>query len=210
MNNLFLAPDHFQDLKRSELSDDTIKKAGIKSVSPDQINEMGFNMPGLASMYEIPFDDNYSRFRVFYKSGEELYKHGPDKGKKKPKYLARKDSGNRLYIPASAKSILNKVSIPLEITEGEKKALKACQEGLHCIGITGLWNWKVKDESELIECFNKIALDGRTVFITPDNDWLKPNSNGERKNLKQAVHGLAYLLIDRGAKVFWRELPNGG
>ena len=210
MNNLFLAPDHFRDLKRSELSDDTIKKAGIKSVSPDQINKkLGFNIPGLVSMYEIPFDDNYSRFRIFYKSGEELYKHGPDKGKKKPKYLAKKGSGNRLYIPAPAKSILNDVSIPLEITEGEKKALKACQEGLYCIAVTGLWGWKEKDVNELIECFNKIALNGRKIVLTPDNDWLKPNSNGEMKNLRQAVYKLAYLLIGLGAKVCWRELPQG-
>ncbi len=206
MTMINLVPEHYADLQKSGLSDDTILDAGIKSVPPDQINKkLGFNIPGLVSMYEIPFDDNYSRFRIFYEAGKEFYENGD----KKPKYLTKKGSCNRLYIPAAAESILNDVSVPLEITEGEKKALKACQEGLHCIGITGLWNWKVKDENKLIECFNKIAFGGRIVFITPDNDWLKPNSNGERKNLKQAVNGLAYLLIDRGAKVYWRELPNG-
>lgn len=207
MDNLSLAPEHYKDLQKSGLTDDTIQEAGIKSVPLDQINKkLRRKIDGLKSMYEIPFDEGYSRFKLFYEDGKGFNKDGD----KKPKYLARKGSGNRLYIPAAAESILDDASIPLEITEGEKKALKACQEGINCIAVTGLWNWKVKGESELIECFNKIALDGRTVFITPDNDWLKPNSNGERKNLKQAVHGLAWLLIDRGATVYWRELPNGG
>jgi putative DNA primase/helicase len=207
MNNLSLDSDHYQDLQKSGLSDSTIKDAGIKSVPKDQINKkLGFNIDGLISMYEIPFDDNYSRYKVFYEQGKEFNKDGD----KKPKYLARQGSGNRLYIPAAAKSILDDVNIPLELTEGEKKALKACQEGLHCIGIAGLWNWKVKGKDELIPDFDKVALDGRTIYFVPDNDWLKPNNKGKRKNLKQAVNSLACLLIDRGAKVFWRELPNGG
>ncbi len=204
MNNLNLAPEHYADLKKSGLSDDTIREAGIKAVPPDQINKkLDFNVHGLVSMYEIPFDDEYSRFRVFYESGK-----GVDKsGKPKPKYLTRKDLENRLYIPSNAKSILNDISIPLEITEGEKKALKACQEGLYCIAVTGLWNWKIKGKNELIPDFDKIKLNGRKVILTPDNDWLEPNRNGYRKNLEQAVHRLSYLLIDRGAKVYWRELP---
>ena len=206
MNNLSLAPEHYNDLQKSGLSDDTILKAGIKSVPPGQINrKLGFNMPGLVSMYQIPFDDGYSRYKVFYESGKELNKDG----KSKPKYLTRKGSGNRLYIPSKAKPVLNDLSIPLEITEGEKKALKACQGGLPCIAITGLWNWKVKDKDELISDFDNIALDGRTVYLVPDNDWQQPNRKGEHKNLKQAVYRLAYLLIDRGAKVYWRELPQG-
>jgi len=193
-------------LKKSGLSDDTIREAGIKPVPPDQINKkLGFNMDGLVSMYEIPFDEEYSRFKVFYKEGKSFNKDGS----KKPKYMTKKDSGNRLYIPSNVIPALDDVSVPIDITEGEKKALKACQEGLYCIGITGLWNWKVKGENKLIADFDNIALEGRAVIINPDNDFLEPNRKGERKNLKQAVYGLAYLLIDRGAKVYWRERPQG-
>lgn len=201
-----LAPGHYKDLQKSGLSDSTIKNAGIKSVPPGQINKkFGFSIPGLVSMYEIPFDEDYSRFKAFYEEGKSFNNDGSEK----PKYLAKSDSGNRLYIPSKVKTTLQDVSIPLEITEGEKKALKACQEGLGCIAITGLWNYKVKGKDELIPDFNEIALDGRTIYLVPDNDWLLPNRKGERKNLKQAVHNLAYLLIDRGAKVYLRELPNG-
>ncbi len=204
MNNLSLAPEHYADLQKSGLSDDTIQEADIKSVPPGLINKkLGFNVYGLASMYQIPFDDGYCRYRVFYESGKGLDKSG----KPKPKYLTQKNLGNRLYIPAQAELILNDISIPLEITEGEKKALKACQEGLYCIAVTGLWNWKIKGKNELIPDFDKIKLDGRTVILTPDNDWLKPNRNGYKKNLEQSVHRLSHLLIDRGAKIYLRELP---
>jgi len=199
-----LAPEHYCDLTKSGLTDNTIQEADIKSVPPGQVNKkLGFNMDGLVSMYEIPFDEEYSRFKLFYEDGKAFNKDGSNK----PKYITKKDSGNRLYMPSTVTTVLDDVSTPIDITEGEKKALKACQEGLHCIGITGLWNWKVKGEGKLIPDFDKIALDGRSVYLVPDNDWLQPNRKGESKNLKQAVKGLAYLLIARGAKVYRRELP---
>ncbi len=206
MNNRPLASLHYSDLLKSGLSDDTIREAGIRSISLDQIREkMGFVRPGTASVYEIPYNSEYSRYRVFYEPGKEI---GED-GKGKPKYLTTKDSGNRLHIPVSVKTILDDINKPLEITEGAKKALKASQEGLDCIAIPGLWGWKVKDKDELISDFDNIALVGRAIHLVPDNDWQEPNRKGERKNLKQAVYGLAYLLIDRGAKVYLRELPQG-
>ena len=206
VNNLSLVPEHYADLQKSGLLDGTIREAGIKSVPPDQINKkLGSGRNGISSAYEIPYDSEHSNFRMYYEAGKEYEKNGD----KKPKYLARKDSGNRLYIPSRVRPVLRDVSIPLDITEGEKKALKGCQEGLFCIAISGLWNWKVKGENKLIPDFDQIALDGRTVYLIPDNDWLEPNRKGERKNLKQGVNDFAHLLIDRGAKVYWRKLPNG-
>ncbi|MFA5823054.1 MAG: DUF3854 domain-containing protein [Thermodesulfovibrionales bacterium] len=128
---------------------------------------------------------------------------------KKPKYIQLKDSGNRLYIPTTVRSVLNDSAIPLHITEGEKKALKATQEGLFCIGLSGLWNWKNKGSEELISDFNQITLKNRAVYIVPDNDWLQPNKHGYAKNLKQAVYGLVIRLKERGARVFIVELPGG-
>ena len=206
----FLHPDHLADLRKSGLSDEAIQEAGIKSVSPRDIpKKLGFDIPGLSSMYEIPYPgcEGYSRFKAFYADGERYYKGGDEK----PKYLARKDSGNHLYIPPKVKQILSNPAIPLYITEGEKKTLKAAQEGIDCIGLSGLWNWGRKTENgyELLPDFSQIALDGRTIYIVPDSDWLEPNREGKPKNLKQAVHDLAHRLIDRGAKVSWVELPGG-
>lgn len=207
----FLHPEHLAGLHKSGLSNEIILEAGIKSVPPRDISKkLGFDIPGLTSMYEIPYPgcEGYSRFKAFYADNEKYYKDGSEK----PKYLARKDSGNRLYIPYKVTPILKDVSIPLYITEGEKKSLKATQEGLSCIAISGLWNWGRKTENgyELLPDFDQIALESRTVYLVPDSDWQEPNREGKPKNLKQAVNELAYCLIDKGAKVDWVELPQGG
>ena len=191
-------PDHLSDLRRSGLSDETIQYAGIQSVPPGQINRtLGFNVQGLTSMYRIPYDKTFARYRCFYEDG-----------KIGPKYLQKKGSGNRLYISKDVEPILQDQLIPLYITEGEKKTLKACQEGIHCIGLSGLWNWS-NGGGELIDDFKRIRLYGRFIYIVPDNDWLKPNKNGYKKNLSQAVYRLAHRLMEHGANVKIVMLPEG-
>src|SRR5206468_10515718 len=48
-----------------------------------------------------------------------------------------------LYIPPLIEShYWLDPTLPLIITEGEKKALKACQEGLLCVALGGVQNWR--------------------------------------------------------------------
>jgi len=150
-------------------------------------------------MYEIPYQgcDGFSRYRCF-----------PAEGKQVVKYLQPKDTGNHLYVPGAVAPLLSDPTMTLYLTEGEKKALKANQEGIACIGLGGLWNYKDKEKG-LIPDFDKVSWSGRAVHIIPDNDWLLPNRHGYKKNLEQAVHELAYELIDRGAKVSVILLPEG-
>jgi energy-coupling factor transporter ATP-binding protein EcfA2 len=190
--------DHLTDLQKSGLSDESILSAGIATVPRGEIyKRLGYDPQGLKSMYEIPYGEGFSRYRCFY-----------EEGKTGPKYLQKKDSGNRLFIPPSAASILADTKKLIYFTEGEKKALKASQEGLLCIGLSGLWNWKVKGGS-LIPDFEKIELRDREVVIVPDNDYRKPNKHGYKKNLEKAVNDLVEALIDRGATVSIVELPDG-
>lgn len=196
--NLPLALNHLKDLEKSGLSYATIKEASINSVRLSDINKkLGFHAKNVNSAYEIPYGNGYSIYKIFYKEGYEGHK-----------YLAPKGYSNQLYIPPKVKGVLQDPSIPLYITEGEKKALKACQEGLNCIAISGLWNWSNGNKG-LIEDFDKIALKGRIICLVPDNDYLVPNRKGEEKNLQQAVCMLGELLIERGSKVSILELPSG-
>jgi hypothetical protein len=192
-----LHPTHLTDLRKSGLTDQTISDAHLRSVPPYQIRKvLGFDLPGLVSIYEIPYGSGFSRFRAFY-----------DDGKTGPKYLQRKGSGCRLYVPPGINGQLEDRTVPLIITEGEKKALKAAQDGVVCIGLGGLWNWS--EGGKLISDFDKVILQGRQIYIVPDNDWKKPNRHGYEKNLKKAVYGLAEKLIERGATVSIIELPKG-
>ncbi|MDY0301124.1 MAG: DUF927 domain-containing protein [Trichlorobacter sp.] len=205
---LTLAPAHLEDLRKSGLSDATIKKAGFESIRPCDISkETGLQLADVDSAYRIPFDEGYNRFKLFYKTE-------PKPGQKQQKYVQKKGTPNRLYIPVLLdESELDGLET-LYITEGEKKALKATQEGLPCIGITGLWNWKVKGSDELIRDFNRLNLVGRNVKIVPDSDWLDLDKNGKPKNLKSAVFRLARSLMVEGAIVSVVYLPddpgNGG
>lgn len=210
--NIPLAPDHKADLHKSGLSEYTIRQAQIKSVRPCDINRrIGFDLPGLMSAYRIPFPPNfhYSRFKVFYAPGQEHYSDG----KKKPKYIQLKGTPNRLYIPPAlwTTEILQDPARPLWITEGEKKALKATQEGIPTIAICGLWNWKKPGNGtdELIPDFDLVSWQGRNVHIVPDNDWLQPDKDGKPKNLKQAVFRLCWALQARGANTFIVQIPGG-
>lgn len=205
---LSLHPAHLEDLRKSELSDETIKQAGIYSVPPGDINKKlgpGFPHPSkinslMAFLY--PGTNGFERYKLFPPLGDRKYHQG-------------EGTGNRLYIPLTVGAVLKDTSIPLHITEGEKKVLKAVQEGLFCIGLGGLWNWvqkKAKEEEEdktLIPDFDLVEWKDRTVYLIPDNDWLSPNRHGEPKNLRQAVYELSYRLIDRGARVFIVSLPQG-
>lgn len=201
-----LHPLHLEDVRKSGLSDETIISQGIKSLRPKDIDRLiGYSIPGLISAYIIPFKDGYYRLKVFYASGQERYADG----RKKPRYIQPKGSVNRLYIPLPVLPILDDISIPLYITEGEKKALKATQEGLPTIAITGLWNWKQSGTEDLIPDFDLITWQGRTVYLIPDSDWLEAGTDGKPRNLKDAVLRLCWKLQKRGAKTNIVMLPGG-
>lgn len=195
-----LHPDHLKDLKKSRLSDETIREAKIYSVPPRDINKkLGMNYPDIESLMAFPYPscDGFERYKPFPSLDG------------KPKYLQKKDTGNHLYIPTKTQAILSDISIPIYVTEGEKKTLKAVQEGLFCIGVSGWWNWKNKGSDELISDFDLIRLDGRKIILIPDNDWQSLNNHGYGKNIKQAIYKLSKKLIERKARVFIKDLPAG-
>jgi hypothetical protein len=131
-----LAPEHRDDLRRSGLSDETIRDAEIYSVTPYQINKiMGWNAP-VTSLLAFPYlGTDFVRYKLFPPlTTKEAHKQ---------KYHQQKSSPVRLYAPAGFRcweSIRR-------ITEGEKKALKGTQEGLNVCALGGIWNHSVKDEN---------------------------------------------------------------
>ena len=207
MKNLTnLSPEHLADLRKSGLSDETIKKAGIYSVPPGQINKLLKRDALVSSMMAIPYPgtEGSRKAKTFHDDGSFIrYKPSPPlKGKdgKPQKYWQPPGSGLHLYKPPG----FDPDADVLYVTEGEKKSLRGQQDGLNCLGLSGLWSWKVKGEETLIEDFNLYDFKGKQVFLVPDNDWLDPE-----KNLVQAVMRLGLLLRQRGATVKIVLLPEG-
>jgi hypothetical protein len=82
------------------------------------------NSPGLAFPYS-PSNESGLKPYIRIKIDKPPVING-----KPAKYLSPKGSSNRLYIPPGVEVVLKDTSKPLYLTEGEKKALKAWQEGL--------------------------------------------------------------------------------
>jgi hypothetical protein len=123
------------------------------------------------------------------------------------RYRSPSGHPNRLYVPPILdRGRLDDISLPLWLTEGEKKALKACQEGLACMALPGVWSWKTRNadrKSVPIADLDVILWRGRTVYIVFDSD-LATNTS-----VKLAEFGLARELGHRGARVFAVRLPAG-
>lgn len=182
-------PGHLADLRKSGLSDESIDMMGAYSLRPADIpREIGWNPEGVESVLAIPYPGlDFSRFKVF-PAFQDTKGH-------KVKYLQRKDTGVHLYILPPVQAALLNPSSPLYFTEGEKKAAKAVQEGLKCIGLGGLWNWIEKETGEVIKEIDSIPLVNREIGVVPDSDiW-------GRADLQKAIFAFGKELEERGAKV---------
>ena len=134
-NPASLHPLHLKDLCKSGLTDETIQAAKIYSVPPHDISKkLGGRFPKVESLLAFPYPgaNGYERYKLFPPQVT-------DKGT--VKYYQKAGSPSRLYFPPGIGSFLRDASSPIFFTEGEKKALKAIQECIPCIGLAGLWNW---------------------------------------------------------------------
>lgn len=191
-----LHPDHLADLTQSGLTDATIRALGLHSARPSDIAKLvGFDPPGVTSALVFPYpgDNGFCRIKIFPPSR--------DRAGHTVKYLQRPKSGAHLYRPPQAAQILPDPTVPLAWTEGEKKAAKACQEGLPCLGLGGLWNWLT--DGQPIAGLDTIAHVEREEMLYPDSDvWSRPE-------LLKAVYALGKELEARGAIVRIAILPAG-
>ena len=193
-----LVASHLEDLRRSGLSDETIARAGIYSAPERQVRDvLGFGAgPGMV----IPYPGangprTYARVRL----------DRPDAQGKR--YRSPMKVQNRLYVPPMLDpKRLADVTSALFITEGEKKALKAVQEGLVCVGLSGVWSWRTRfpDKTRGVPLpeLEALVLAGRVVYIVFDSDRL---TNEDEK----AERALATYLVGRGATVHRIPLSPG-
>lgn len=181
---LHLYPDHLADLRKSGLSDKTIKAAGVYSIRPSDIGHFfGSDAVSVETGLCFPYQGaDFARLKLFPSIG-------------KMKYAQPANTSARLYLPFSIGAG------DLVVTEGDKKTLAAHRAGLNAVGIGGLWNWL--SHGEPIEDLNLIDW-GRTCTITPDSDAF------ERTDLMRAVYALGCELKDRGAAIYVAQIPSEG
>ena len=125
---------HIEDLKRSGLSDAMITAMKCESFDANSIQRRvsGESNAAASDGYSLPYPGSDAiRFRLSTESQHN---------KKKPlRYLSPVAAQWDAYVPPGFQAIKSDF---LVITEGEKKAAKAVQEGIPCIAIPGVWMWR--------------------------------------------------------------------
>jgi hypothetical protein len=198
---------HRADLKASGLSDEQIAASGAYSDSDAVRVQKLLNWPhpaktlGDCLVFPFPGCPGYSRV----KPDNPL----PDRTRagKFRKYESPKETPNRAYILPDTRSALEESGHLVLITEGEKKALKADQEGFPCVGLVGVWGWVKKrvgsGPRELIDDLAAVAWEGREVHLVYDSDLV------DNSNVAFAEYCLAEVLEEAGAAVKVVRLPAG-
>ena len=178
----------------------TIKKLGLATVlNVEQTRELT-GLEQQCVSYEIPYFDldgkklKHSRWKIISVSDDIPLKYYQE-----PKTIPR------LYFPALVdwRKIATDSGQRIIITEGEKKAAKACLDGMPALGLGGVWNWKSKKWAmPEIKDFDWIEWRGREVEVCYDADL------SENENVARALAALCGMLAKRGARVFIRYLPS--
>lgn len=209
-----LLPQHLADLRRSGLSDEQIQLCNFRSSSdPSQIAKwLGWKNPAkaLGPCLAIPFHGADGTFLGYVRVKPDKMRKSKHGGKS-IKYESPLRSSNRAYIPPGTRSALADVSQSLLVTEGEKKAAKADQEGFRCIGLVGVYGWmkgrpknaegKGEGQRELIPDLAAVAWQGRRVFIVYDSDLTT------KPEVRWAEWHLAEGLRKAGAEVYAVRIP---
>jgi putative DNA primase/helicase len=197
-----LHPEHLEDLRRSGLSDATIRLQRIRSVPPHMFERLlGYNVrPSVRSMLLIPYFDHraelmpHVRVKVFPAITDGAEGHTI-------KYLQPRASKIRLFFPLATLADVLDGDGPLLVVEGEKKALAVAQRGWAVVGIAGIEAWHSRGSAALLADFDPIRLLGRQVEIVPDSD-VRTN-----RTVEQAVGRFATALAVRGARAKVVVLP---
>lgn len=185
-----LRPEHLKDLRKSGLEEEIILEARIYSVTSQESKMLLNRSTEVGPGYVIPYPSKNGFSSVLnFKPDEPL---SDAKGKAK-KYVKPFNSKQQLYVAKKVWAVRNNVKVPLIFTEGEKKALKAVQEGFYAIALSGVYNWL--SHGEPIEDFKQFCFKGREVFIAFDSDKY---SNPQ---VLKAEERLAEYLTSLGADV---------
>jgi len=205
-----LAADHLEDLRRSGLSDATIEAWGCFSIRPQDRHFLkafakGVEPPGLAlpilppgALEHLGFTYKPDNPRISEKNGRTL------------KYESPRGCLNRLHVPRGAHWLFRPPDgregrRRIVITEGQKKAEKAVQEGVGCVSLFGVWSWFLKfgDESIPIEELSGIDWTRYSVEICFDSDTVS------KPQVRRAERALSKWLLGRGAEVAIVRIPPG-
>ncbi len=217
-----LTTHDLEKLAQSYIPDKLAEQAGLFRVdSADGAQLMGKSgsgdYSGIVFPYIWPGAERPREYRL-RRDRPEL-EQTPEGRKEKNKYLSPPGRGNLFYVPPGTPAeALPDTTVPVVITEGEKKALALFryfaerEEKALVIALPGVWNWrgtvgKVTDEKGrrdvkgVIPDFGRVAWSNRTAYIIFDSNV------ATNESVRAARRELARELVRRGAEVKLVDLP---
>ena len=228
INSNSLTDDDVQTFERSFIPCDLAIDAGIKRVDSIRGAELvgresrgGSDYSGLIFPYFWPGDSCPRDYRLRRDHPDLEASTNGGQPKAKGRYLSPPGRGNMLYFaPGTPPEHLTDHTIPIYITEGEKKTLALHQFNhargnlVLAVGLSGVWNWrgtvgktpdddgKRQNVKGVIPDFYRIEWAGRRVTIIFDSNVATNDS------VRNARNGLRRELTRRGALVYFVDLPN--
>ena len=198
------ARHHLRELVKSGISYADAVNAGIQSESdPDRIMKIlnwDRRPNGLGNCLVFTYQNPKGRRNGYCRVKPN---HLRTSRGKVVKYEAPRGKDNRAYFPPATIPNLDDTSVPLFITEGEKKALSMSIAGYASIGIAGVDCWGKK--GELIPDLRQLNWKDRKVYIVFDFDA----KSTTQKHVNNAIRRLSDALQREGAEVLVVRLPPG-
>lgn len=193
-----------EDLARSGLVEVDARRLKLRVLDVRAVERLG--APRGRAAYRIPYftpegtDTGY--FRLRFLTGLD--------GSKPLRYWQPADSLPRLFFPrAKVFDLGAALADPQEtlyVTEGEKKADRACLAGMVTVGLGGVWSWRSKragTPSLAIEDLDLVEWKDRRVVVVFDSDV------SSKPAVFQAMVAFAKEVIARGGRPFSVRLPDG-
>ena len=222
-----LTESDYQQLEQSWIPRQLVDDAGILRVSSDEGAEaICYNRPGNYAGLLFPYiwpGETRAREHRLRRDQPEMEHRSDGSLRDKQKYLCASGSLNRLYFPCGIEpEMLRSTSLPVVITEGEKKTLALYRlAGWNCpeprflpIGLSGVWNWRgtigkepgpdgnMRKLKGPITDLDHIVWKNRNVFILFDSD------KHHNSSIQASERALAGELKSRGAVVRLVDLPD--
>jgi hypothetical protein len=202
---LRLLPNHQRLLEEdSAITLDVARGRGYRSVeSRAELRRLGFSFQqALVPALLIPVHDVFGEVAF-----HQIRPDQPRKVDGKPiKYETPPRAQMALDVHPRIRDQLADPEDPLWITEGSRKADAAISEGLCCISLAGVWNWRGTNDYDgktALADWEMIALNDRQVILAFDSDVM------EKPEVRLALDRLAALLKRRRAIVRYALLPPG-
>jgi hypothetical protein len=230
MNKQELTDADFRLLSASFISPDLARSVGIFRVDSACGSELigrngNVDYAGIVFPYHLPGNPHPREYRL-RRDNPDLERGSDGEIKQKAKYLSPPGRRNLLYfVPMTVAAWLSETSLPIYLTEGEKKTLALWElawRGLSDsaqaprflpVGLSGVWNWRGKIGKTENELGQKQDVKG----VIPDFDLIKWKERAVRivfdanvhtnESVQAARRGLAAELTRRGAAVSFVDLP---